>query len=54
MMGANNDYMENLEQENYELKQECRELEMDIEGLDNAYTDAVNLLYDCKKVFEVY
>lgn len=40
--------IDELEEEGFELKREIRFMEENLESLDAAYTEACNLLYDCK------
>lgn len=51
MINSDKERILDLEQENWERRLEIKEMEDMLEGLDSAYTDAVNLLYDCKCAF---
>lgn len=42
--------IDDLEEERFELKQELCFLEENMESLAAAYTEAYNLLYDCKMI----
>lgn len=40
--------IDELEEEVFELKREIRFMEENLESLDAAYTEACNLIYDCR------
>lgn len=40
--------IDELEEEGFELKREIRFMEENLESLDAAYTEACNLIYDCR------
>jgi hypothetical protein len=41
--------IDGLEEEGLELKREIRFMEENLESLDTAYTEACNLIYDCRR-----
>lgn len=40
--------IDEIEEEGFELKREIRFMEENLESLDAAYTEACNLIYDCR------